>query len=96
MSEYEIISKKLDDIKSLALLSAKKIYTVEEAALYMGMSSEYVRKMAKDKKIKSYRSRSGKGIYLHQADLDKWMMYTEINTKEYIKAEAARIASRLN
>ena len=96
MSEYEALSKKIDEIKSLALLAVKKVYTVEEAALYLGMTAEYVRKMCKTRKIKSYRSSSGKGIYLHQSDLDKWMMHTEINTKEFFKAEAARIASRLN
>ena len=95
MSEFEIIQKKLDEIKTLAILAVKKVYTVDEAALYLGLSSEYVKKMCKGKKIKSYRSSSGRGIYLHQSDLDKWMMYTEVNTKDFIQAEASRIASRI-
>lgn len=96
MSEYEAINKKLDEIKALAILSVKKVYTVDEAALYLGMSVDYVRKMCKTRKIKSYRSSSGKGIYLHQSDLDKWMMHTEVNTSDFIQAEARRIAKRLN
>lgn len=95
MSEYEAISKKLDEIKALAILSVKKVYTVEEAALYLGMSVDYVRKMCKTRKIKSYRSSSGKGIYLHQSDLDKWMLHTEINTNEFIQSEARKIINRL-
>lgn len=94
MSELEIIQKKLDEIKAITALSVKKVYTVEEAALYLGMSAEYVRRMCKNRKIKSYRSSSGKGIYLHQSDLDKWMLHTEVNTNEYIRSEAARITSR--
>lgn len=96
MSEFEIIQKKLDEIKNLAILSVKKVYTVEEAALYLGMTADYVRKLCKTRKIKSYRSSSGKGIYLHQSDLDKWMLHTEVNTNEFIQAEASRIARKLN
>ena len=96
MSDIELIQMKLDEIKAITTLSVKNALTVEEAAAYMGMSPEYVRKMAKNRMIKSYRSKSGRGIYLHKADLDKWMMYTEVNTKDFIRAEARRIASRMN
>lgn len=95
MSELELIQMKLDEIKALTAISVKNTLTVEEAASYMGLSVEYVRKMAKNRSIKSYRSKSGRGIYFHKADLDKWMMYTEVNTNEHIRSEAARIASRL-
>lgn len=94
MSEFELIQLKLDEIKTITTLSVKNALTVDEAAIYMGMSAEYVRKMAKNKTIKSYRSKSGRGIYLHKADLDKWMLYTEVNTIEHIQAEAARICIR--
>ena len=96
MSDLELIQAKLDEIKAITTLSVKNALTVEESAVYMGMSAEYVRKMAKNRMIKSYRSKSGRGIYLHKADLDKWMMYTEVNTKDFIQAEARRIASRTN
>ncbi len=96
MSELELIQQKLDEIKAITIISVKNTLTVEEAAAYMGLSVEYVRKMAKNRTIKSYRSKSGRGIYLHKADLEKWMMYTEVNTNEHIKAEAARIAGRLS
>lgn len=94
MSEFELIQLKLDEIKTITTLSVKNALTVEEAAIYMGMSAEYVRKMAKNRTIKSYRSKSGRGIYLHKADLDKWMLHTEVNTTEHIQAEAARICMR--
>ena len=94
MSEFELIQLKLDEIKTITTLSVKNALTVEEAAIYMGMSAEYVRKMAKNRTIKSYRSKSGRGIYLHKADLDKWMLHTEVNTTEPIQAEAARICIR--
>lgn len=68
MSDLELIQMKLDEIKSITALSVKNALTVEEAAAYMGMSAEYVRKMAKNRMIKSYRSKSGRGIYLHKAD----------------------------
>lgn len=96
MSELELIQIKLDEIKALTALSVKKVYTIEEAAMYLGMSPDYVKKMCKTRKIKSYRSCSGKGIYLHQSDLDKWMMHTEVNTKEYINEQATRFCNRLN
>ena len=94
MSEFELIQQKLDEIKMITTISTKNALTVEEAATYMGMDAEYVRKMAKHKKIKSYRSKTGRGIYLHKADLDKWMMYTEVNTTEYIKEKAEMILRR--
>lgn len=95
MSEYEALSAKLDEIRAITVISVKSALTPEEAALYMGMSSEYVRRMAKQKQIKSYRSKSGRGIYFHKADLDHWMLHTEVNTREHINAEAARISRRL-
>lgn len=95
MSELEIIQSKLDEIKALTAISVKNALTVEEAATYMGMTTEYVRKMAKAKKIKSYRSKSGRVIYFHKADLDKWMLHTEVNTNEYINSQAERITRRL-
>lgn len=94
MSELEIIQAKLEEIKAITILSTKKVYTVAEAALYLGMAPDYVKKLCKARKIKSYRSSTGKRIYLHQSDLDKWMLHTEVNTNEYIRSEAARIASR--
>lgn len=96
MSELELIQQKLDEIKAITIISVKNTLTVEESAAYMGLSVEYVRKMAKNRTIKSYRSKSGRGIYFHKADLDKWMMYTEVNTNEHIRSEAARIAGRLS
>lgn len=93
MSEIDILQK-LEEIKSITTISVKNALTVEEAAAYMGMSTEYVRKMAKTRAIKSYRSKSGRVIYLHKADLDKWMLHTEVNTSEYISSQAAKIASR--
>ena len=94
MSELELINKKLEEIKSITTISVKSALTVEEAAAYMGMSTEYVRKMAKTRAIKSYRSKSGRVIYLHKADLDKWMLHTEVNTDEYIKSQAELMTSR--
>ena len=94
MSEFELIQNKLEEIKMITTISTKNALTVEEAATYMGMDTEYVRKMAKNKKIKSYRSKTGRGIYLHKADLDKWMMYTEVNTTDYIKEKAEMILRR--
>lgn len=94
MSEIDILQK-LEEIKSITTISVKSALTVEEAAVYMGMSTEYVRKMAKTRAIKSYRSKSGRVIYLHKADLDKWMLHTEVNTEEWINSQAAKIASRV-
>jgi excisionase family DNA binding protein len=87
MSELELLQTKLDEIKALTVISIKNALTVEEAALYMGMTTEYVRKMAKTRKIKSYRSKSGRGIYLHKKDLDKWMLATEVRSEEQIQEE---------
>lgn len=94
MSEFELIQQKLDEIKMIATISSKNALTVDEAATYMGMDADYVRKMAKNKKIKSYRSKTGRGIYLHKADLDKWMMYTEVNTNDYFEEQTGKILRR--
>jgi excisionase family DNA binding protein len=94
MTEFELIWQRLDEIKMITTISTKKALTVEEAATYMGMDADYVRRMAKTKKIKSYRSKTGRGIYLHKADLDNWMMYREVNTTEFLLDEADRIHRR--
>lgn len=97
MKEIETLSKQIAELKMMIVnTTMKKVLTVEEAASYMGMSTEYLQKLCKARKIKSYRSKSGKKIYFHKSDLDDWMMYTEINTTDFIRAEAARIAARAN
>lgn len=88
MSEFEIIQMKLDEIKAITAITVKTALTVEDAALYMGMSPEYIRKMCKNRKMPSYRSKSGRGIYLKKDDLDKWMLHTEVLTQEAIQREA--------
>lgn len=94
MSEYELIQQKLEEIKSITTISVKNALTVEEAAAYMGMSAEYIQKMCKKRAIPSYRSKTGHRIYFKKADLDKWMLHTEVNTEEWINSQAAKIASR--
>lgn len=91
MSELEMIKLQLDELKVITAISVKTALTINDAAFYLGMSSEYVRKMQKAKSIPSYRSKSG-GVYFKKSDLDNWMLHTKVSSIDEIDAEAAKRA----
>lgn len=63
---------KLNQIEKWALLSAKNMLTIDEAAIYIGLSKSRIYKMTSMREI-AHSKPNGKQIYFDKADLDEWM-----------------------
>lgn len=82
LTTVESVLKKLDPIESLleriALLeqtiyTTKKVFTFQEACMYIGISESMLYKLTSGKEIPHYKPR-GKMIYFAKEELDEWLL----------------------
>lgn len=78
----------LDRIERYALLAAKNVLTVEEAAIFLGFSSSYVYKLTCTQQIPYYKP-NGKMVYFNKSELESWMMQNRVASDEELQNEAA-------
>lgn len=76
----------LTRLERMALIGAKNILTMEEAALYIGykISSLYV--LCSRREIPYYKR--GKTNYFKKSDLDDWMVGEKVETWQEVKRRA--------
>ena len=77
------------------LFDAKDVLTLEEAALFMGISKSSLYKMTHKHELPFYRP-NGKLIYFEKAELVKWMRQNRSMTEEEIKETAIQQMSDLS
>ena len=76
------------------IFDAKEALTLEEAALFMGISKSTLYKMTHKHELPFYRP-NGKLIYFEKAELLAWMRKNRSMSEEEIKETAARHLSEL-
>lgn len=94
MSELEAINKRIDELKLATIIQFKDVLTVEEAAMYTGMSKRTLYDYTSRGQIPCYKSRGGKTTYFKKEDLISWMLHTPVATADAIQSEASRIIYR--
>ena len=77
------------------LFDAKDVLTLEEAALFMGISKSSLYKMTHKHELPFYRP-NGKLIYFEKSELVKWMLQNRSMTEEEIKDAAIQQMSELS
>ena len=77
------ILEELKEIKSLSLLAAKNVLTIEEVALLTGLSVSCLYKKTCAKQIPFYRS--SKRIYFNRQEIEAWMMSVRVSGSFFIK-----------
>ena len=97
LSVIESVLKKVEPVESLleriALLentiyTTKKVFTFQEACMYIGISESMLYKLTSGKEIPHYKPR-GKMIYFAKEELDDWLLWN----CEPIVDEAVRMAN---
>lgn len=83
----------MDRIERYALLAAKNVLTVEEAAIFLGFSASYVYKLTCTQQIPFYKP-NGKMVYFQKAELEEWMCQNRVATEAEVQEEAANISMR--
>ena len=91
----EIISK-IDKLGSLIITQGqKRALTLEEVALYTGLSKSHLYKLTSTGGIPCYKP-NGKQIYFDREEIDNWLLRNRLKTAEEIEAEAATYVTLKN
>lgn len=88
MMEILKVYKKLEELEKLTLLSAKEMFTIDEASKYLGMSKDYLYIMTCKKQIPYYKP-NGKRLYFKKAELNEWLQRNRVNSVEEAESSAA-------
>ena len=88
------IDDRLKRIEELALLAAKDVLNTNDAALYLGISKEYLYRLVFLRKIPFYKGAGGKLTYFAKSELNEWMLHRRVQTQE--EQEQAAIAHVIN
>jgi excisionase family DNA binding protein len=83
------ILKELQELKNLALLSAKQALTMRDTALLTGLSKSHIYKLVCAKKIPYYKSQGGKLTYFNKDEINKWLLQHRVKTSAEVEQEAA-------
>lgn len=79
----------LQEIKDAALLAAKPILTMDDAAAFMGVTKCNLYKLVSAKRIPHYKSVGGKFTYFKRTELEQWLTAVRVPTNEELAEQAA-------
>ncbi len=85
----DLIVGMLEDIKRNTLIAAKKIFTIEEVASFLGFKVAYLRQLAMERKIPHYRTGKSRRYYFKREELEAWMTARRVEAEE--EADTAAI-----
>lgn|SRR5574344_411803 len=83
------LTKKVDAITHV-FCQAKEILTLEEAAIFLGISKSCLYKMTHNQVVPFYKP-NNKLVYFERSELTKWIRSCRVASTEQIESEAARI-----
>lgn len=87
MDKLDELNIKLDKILAL-IISQKSVLTLDEAALYMGLSKSYLYKLTSGSKI-PYSKPNGKLNYFEKEQLNVWMLRNKQKTLDELGDESS-------
>ena len=82
LAAVESVLRKLEPVENLlqrldllenSIYSTKKVFTFQEACMYIGVSESMLYKLTASKEIPHYKPR-GKMIYFAKEELDEWLL----------------------
>lgn len=89
--DLQAIKSELSEIKKYSLISAKTMLTVEEVALFTGLSTGYIYQLTHSRQIPYYKPR-GHVLYFNRHEIDAWMQQNRCNTQGEAEAKALSYA----
>ena len=87
------IEERFDRLERLSLLAAKKVLTITEAALLLGLSKGYIYKLTCTKKIPHYKP-GAKLLYFDRDELEAWAKRNRIDTTSEAEQKAAAYCAK--
>lgn len=92
MTTLQEIKESLARLEGIQRLAVKRVFTQEEAALFLGISRAYLYKLTSDRKVPYYKR--GKTIYFLKEELEDWMLERKLKAEDEIEREAGRYLFR--
>lgn len=83
----EQLSQKLDHIGELALMGAKTVLNLNEAALFTGLSVGHIYRLTSGRKIPHFKK--NRKLYFKKSELETWMLDNKVMTEDEINSKAA-------
>jgi len=102
LAAIESVLKKLEPVESLleritllenTIFTTKRVFTFQEACMYIGVSESMLYKLTSSKEIPHYKPR-GKMVYFAKEELDEWLLQNyepTVNEAVRMATEAAAI-----
>lgn len=87
MNKNEILNKIYDLEKLIIATTDKKAMTLEEVAIYTGLSKSYLYKLTSTGSIPHYKPRS-KMLYFDRNEIDEWLLQNRQKLQSEIDQEA--------
>ncbi len=87
------IKMRLDRIEQYAVIAAKNVLNVREAALVTGLSVRTLRSMAYDKAVPTYKPNRNL-LYFKKSELEEWMTRNRTKSAAEIDSEAEALLLR--
>ena len=107
LAAIESVLKKLEPVESLleritllenTIFTTKRVFTFQEACMYIGVSESMLYKLTSSKEILHYKPR-GKMVYFAKEELDEWLLQNyepTVNEAVRMATEAAATEPFLN
>lgn len=83
----EEIQQLADAVSKSLMLCHKEVLTIDEAALYTGLSKNYLYKLTSGRMV-PHSKPAGRNCFFRRRDLEDWMMHSPVPTKGDISAAA--------
>ncbi len=93
MREVEKLRQELEKLKDV-VYAAKEVLTLEEAAMFMGVSKSSLYKMTHTHAIPYYRP-NNKIVYFEKSELLKWLRQNPVASEAQLSEEARAVMQRL-
>ena len=85
----EKILQEIEELKSLTLLAAKSVLTIDDVALLTGISKSTLYKMTCKKQLPHYKPNS-KLLFFDRKEIEEWAKQNRVNT--WAEAEQKALA----
>ena len=83
----ELITKIAVEISKNLGLNQKEILTLDEAAMYTGMSPSAIYRLTSERKI-PFSKPNGKNCFIRRTDLEAWLMSNPVATDAELNSRA--------
>lgn len=85
--DLQTIESRLSNIESKLLISTKEVLTLDEVAIYTGLSKSHIYKLCSSNDIPFYKPQ-GKVNYFNRLEIENWLQQNRVATTQEIEQSA--------